>query len=147
LKTLTENDLNNENLIINSISLSRMSDDEAKEKLDKSLVNIFENLNSKIALIENIEHLPARSMILFHSYGDDESNAKFKGIMILFTFHFEFENLEYEIQNIEEKDMRNLIEEKLTEKLSISIHSDQLYPLFSRIANNAVLIYQEDNCH
>ena len=146
LKILTEDDLNKENLIIDSISLSSMSDDEAKEELDKSLVNIFENLNSKIALIENIEDLPAKSMILFHSYGDDESNAKFKGIMILFTFHFEVENSGYYFQNIKEKDMRNLIEQKLTEKLSISIHSDQLYPLYARIANNAVLINQEDNC-
>jgi hypothetical protein len=144
LKILTEDDLNKENLIIDSISLSSMSDDEAKEELDKSLVNIFENLNSKIALIENIEDLPAKSMILFHSYGDDESNAKFKGIMILFTFHFEVENSGYYFQNI--KEMLNLIEQKLTEKLSISIHFDQLYPLYARIANNAVLINQEDNC-
>ena len=42
--------------------------------------------------------------------------------------------------------MRRFIEQKLNDKLSQSFHYDKLNPLFTRIANNLVLIHIENNC-
>ena len=142
-KMLIRGDSNLEDSVINSTKLSCLNDEEAKEELDKRLVDIFQNLNEKIALIEDIQDLPDKSMILFHSYGDDKSNAKFKGIIIIFTFNFKGE---IENREMSDKDMTLFIEQKLNDKLNQSFHYDQLNALFTRIANNLVLIQIENNC-
>ena len=142
-KVLIRGDSNLEDSVINSTKLSSLNDEEAKEELDKRLVYIFQNLNEKIALIEDIQDLPDKSMILFHSYGDDKSNAKFKGIIIIFTFNFKGE---IENREMSDKDMTLFIEQKLNDKLNQSFHYDQLNALFTRIANNLVLIQIENNC-
>jgi hypothetical protein len=38
-------------------------------------MTLFSKLNGRKVLNENIEHIPAESMILFYTYGDDMTTA------------------------------------------------------------------------
>jgi len=66
----TDNDLSN--LIENKNA------DGVKLHIDTKLNNLFKN-GQRIALVKNINTIPATSMLLFYTYGDDLISAKFPG--------------------------------------------------------------------
>ncbi len=88
--------------ILNSDKYKNKDSQLVKEELDGYLVNIFSKLNGKIALIENIQNIPAKSMILFYTYGDDMTTAKYRGIMVLFTYELNEETFSNNIEKYEE---------------------------------------------
>jgi hypothetical protein len=144
------NKKSDKNCIIDTKKLSDMEHEAAKEVLDGDLINIFTNLSEKFALVEDIQLIPAKSMLLFHSYGDDDSTAKYKGIITLLTFE-----IDEDISEDREKFshlasdyavLSKFVENKLGERLSKNMHADQLYPLYTRISNNIILVNNEDCC-
>ncbi len=135
-------------LVLNSDKYKNKKSEAVKMEMDEDLVEIFSKEN--FALVEDIHNLPAKSMILFYTYGDDASTAKFKGIMIFFTYE-----LDVVISNNKEKidefskdysKLSSFIEKNLNDKWSKDIDYDQLKPLFTRIGNNYVLVNPEQSC-
>jgi hypothetical protein len=52
--------------------------EQVKLHIDDKLISIF-NSGKRVALVKNIDLIPARAMLLFYTYGDDMTNAKFPG--------------------------------------------------------------------
>jgi len=76
---------NLKNLILNPESdndltslISKDNWDQVKLHIDTTLNGIFMNKN-RIALVKDIEKIPATSMLLFYTYGDDLLSAKYPG--------------------------------------------------------------------
>ena len=122
-----------------------------KKELDEDLINIFSAKNGKIALIENIENIPAQSMILFYTYGDDITTSKYKGIIILFTYELNGAVVSNNKEKHEEltnnvAKLNSLVEKDINDRWSVYIDYDQLKPLYTRIANNIILVNNEQSC-
>jgi len=66
---------NDQNLID---MIKKREDDMVKLYIDTSLKQIFGS-GKQIAVISNIDMIPATSMLLFYSYGDDLTSAIFPG--------------------------------------------------------------------
>jgi hypothetical protein len=148
LKTLNEaiigqQGVNYKYLIIDTKKLVGKQHDDAKLVLDEDLTKIFTNLNAKIALVEDIQNIPAQSMLIFHTFGDDETTTKYKGIITLLTFEIDEDISETKDRYAE---LSDFVERKLSEKWSKDIKYDQLKPLYARIANNIVLINNQETC-
>jgi hypothetical protein len=120
-----------------------------KHELDEDLVEFFSL--GKIVLIEDIHNLPADSMILVYTYGDDASTAKYRGIMVLLTYELETDiskNKEKSDElNNEYSKLSSFIETSLYDKWSKDIDYDQLRPLLTRIGNNYILVNPEQSCY
>ena len=128
--------------LINSSDLHNAIRDSNRLKLeiDNKLNNLFSN-GQKVALIRNIEFIPAEVMLLFMSYGDDFLNAKYPGVMILMTL--EVDKLEINDRDSflkSSKQMTQYIESYLFDLWSKSLGEDQLKPIFTRIANNVIFV-------
>ena len=137
--------------ILNSDKYKIKDSELVKKELDADLINIFSKLNGKIALLENIENIPAKSMILFYTYGDDMTTAKYRGIMVLFTYELNEETISNNKEKYEEltKDYSKLtsfVEKDINDRWSVLIDYDQLKPLYTRIANNIILVNNEKSC-
>ena len=81
-------------------------------------------------------------MLLFYTYGDDMLSAKYPGILILMTLELR-ERLDDQRREQLLKSQAKLteyVESYLFDLWSSSIGEDQLRPLFTRIANNVVLV-------
>jgi hypothetical protein len=122
--------------------------DKLKLYIDNKLVEWFKS-GDKVALVNNIELLPAQTMLLFYTYGDDQDTAKFPGVLILMNLNLEM-SLETALRERFNKNGSNKFLTKFTEdylfKLwSARVNDDQLKPLFTRIANNVVLVNKEAN--
>jgi len=52
--------------------------DKVKLYIDTKLNSLFKN-GQRIALVKNVDSIPATSMLLFYTYGDDLMSAKFPG--------------------------------------------------------------------
>lgn len=142
IKTSIDNEKSNiKNLIINSSDLNSLNDPKrVKIEIDDKLNNLFSN-GQKVALIRNIEFIPAEVMLLFMSYGDDFANAKYTGIIILMTL--EVDKLEVNDRDAFFKSSRQMtqyIESYLFNLWSKFIGEDQLKPIFTRIANNVIFV-------
>lgn len=122
--------------------------DEVKLLIDTKLNRVFMN-KKKIALVKDIQEIPATSMLLFYTYGDDLLSAKYPGVVILMTL-----KLEGALENENNRDFRDALmksQSKLTSYVedylfnlwSKQVGDDQLRPLFTRIANNVVLVNKE----
>ena len=135
-----------ESLIVKTIKLVNKDHDVAKEILDKDLSKIF-NAN-KIALIDDISNIPAKSMILFHGFADDVSNSKFKGVMILINLVIDEPLSEEEYNDLSNspKNLNLFAEKKLNEILTKEFQYDQLRALYSRILNNIILLKNDPSC-
>lgn len=114
--------------------------DKVKLHIDTKLNRLFNN-GQRIALVKNVDVIPATSMLLFYTYGDDLMSAKFPGVIILMTVQ-----LDEIIQEnyLKQKDVTSLVEKHLLETWSKDVGEDQLKPLFTRIANNVVLVRSEN---
>ena len=117
------------------------SHDKSKLYIDTRLTSLFGS-GKKMALVNNIEMLPAQTMLLFYTYGDDLHNAKFPGIMILMSL-----NIDYELESGQRARflksssvLTKFSEDYLFNLWSKSINDDQLRPLFTRIANNVIFV-------
>lgn len=115
--------------------------DRVKLHLDDRLNTLFKS-GEKLAMIENIEKLPATSMLLFYTYGDDLLNAKFPGIMILMTLEIDHIIDNTDRINMSQKPalISRFVEDHLFKLWSPFVGADQLKPLFTRIANNVILV-------
>jgi hypothetical protein len=130
----------------NDFSKSIESNDSNRVKLilDNRLMKIFDNSN-KLAMIKNIQEIPAKSMILFYTYGDILPDAKYPGVLILMKLNLD-ENFDDQQRTEFLKSTARLssfVETHLRKMWSKSIHEDQLAPLFSRIGNNVILVNTE----
>ena len=108
--------------------------DVLKLELDDMLSSTFTSGN-KAGLLYNIQDLPSRTAMLFHSYCDNE-NAPFKDITITFTVKMDA-GLQQSYSNDEE------IEEYFY-KLWSDLDRDTLSPLLSRVANSIAVVRRED---
>ena len=121
--------------------------DMTKKYVDNRLDKIFLNGN-KFALVRNIEKLPATTMLLFYTYGDDLTNAKYPGIVILMCLELDDVFIESSKRSQLLKSgaqLSEFVENYLYDLWSTNIHEDQLRPLFTRIANNVIFINNENS--
>lgn len=152
--SIEENSHNLNDLIINpktdvqlKTSIESKNNDKVKLQIDTRLNRIFDN-GQRIAMVKNINLIPATSMLLFYTYGDDLLSAKYPGVIILMTLELEEiigsnDNLRENLQKSQSK-LTGYVEDYLFNIWSKQVGEDQLRPLFTRIANNVVLVNYED---
>lgn len=141
LNDLTVNPLSDRDLVE---YITRNENDKTKLAIDLKLSTIFQS-GKRVALVKNIERIPAHSMIIFYTYGDDFENAKYPAIMILMTL-----KMPVDAQQTNESSRLTLstdsaklseyVESHLSNLWSRFLGDDQLKPLFTRIANNVVYL-------
>ena len=120
--------------------ISTKDTDKSKLHVDRQLEGLFGS-NEKLALVKNIERMPAHAMMLFYSYGDYE-NARYDGVLIFMRLNLEL-TLEDEQRQRFDSSLAALTEfaENYMFKIwSKFIAADQLRPLFTRIANNLCFV-------
>ena len=141
----------NNDIIIDPMADSALFDlikernvDKTKLFIDNKLTNLFKS-GEKLVLVNSIESLPAQTMLLFYTYGDDLQNAKFPGIMILMSLNLNVELSQTERARFVKRSssLTKYAEDYLFNLWSQSIEDDQLRPLFTRIANNVILVNDE----
>lgn len=147
LNEIIHGDSNYKNLVINTRLLDR-DPDTAKLQLDSNLTNIFNQLNKRTVLVEDISNIPPKAMMIFYAYGDEYSNSRYNGIMVLLSYALDvgLSGDKFKLLSNDYSLLSTLVEEKLTADWSNEIYYDQLKPLFTRIANNIVLVDRESNC-
>ena len=116
------------------VTSSGKGPDVLKLELDDVLSSSFTSGN-KAGLLYNIQDLPSRTAMLFHSYCDNE-NAPFKDITITFTV-----KLDASTQQAYTSDEEI---EGYFYKLWSDLDRDTLSPLLSRVANSIALVRRED---
>lgn len=121
-------------------------DDKIKLHIDNKLNRIFSS-GQRIALVKSISVVPATSMLLFYTYGDDLLSAKYPGVIILMTLNLneiiEKKSEKREMLMKSQSKLTGFIESYLFKIWSKQVGEDQLRPLFTRIANNVVLVNNE----
>ena len=105
-----------------------------KLELDDMLSSSFTSGN-KAGLLYNIQDLPSRTAMLFHSYCDNE-NAPFKDITITFTVKID--------ASVQETYTNDEEIEGYFYKLWSDLDRDTLSPLLSRVANSMAVVRRED---
>jgi len=136
------------NLIINPVDYSDLVEskqfDQVKLIIDNKLNKIFLN-GQRVALVRSIQQIPATSMLLFYTYGDDLLSAKYPGVVILMTLEIEdtiaVEKREQLTKN--SKKIMEFVETHMFQMWSKFVGEDQLKPLFTRIGNNVVFVNNE----
>ena len=112
-----------------------------KLDLDNKISNLF-SLGQKVILIRNVELIPFEVMVLFMTYGDDYLTAKYTGVIILMTLEIDkFRVYEKDEFLNSTKKITEYIQDYLSYKLWVHISDEHLYPLYSRILNNVVIIW------
>ena len=127
--------INSDTLDLNMHDLKRSGKvpDSLKLQLDNILSRSFFGGN-KVALLRNIQALPSRCALLFHSYCDNE-NAPFKDVTIAFTLEL-FDSSEI----ISEEGIQHFLQQKWGDVATDTMIS----PLLSRITNNIAVVGQEN---
>ena len=116
-----------------------------KTALDDILMEIF--ATKKVALIKNMQLIPAKSIMLFYTYGDDLTTAQYKGIVIIFTLTIEKLTIDKnKLLTGKYGDLSGYIEHHMNNLWLNHIHWEQLQPLYTRIGNNIVLVNDEPSC-
>lgn len=142
---------NSKKLIIDPIDDSYLSSLISTSEHDKTKLYVDDKLNSvfkageKLALVNNIEQLPAHTMLLFYSYGDDLLNAKYPGVLILMTLNINsiIDDTQKSSFSKSSSVITKFAEDHMFSLWSRYIGDDQLRPLFTRIANNVVYLNNE----
>jgi len=149
IKISLKNDNNNlDSLIINPTDyqdlIQQKDYDKIKLMIDDKLKKIFLNDNH-IALVNNIQKIPATSMMLFYTYSDEKSNAIFSGNIILLTLELNnvIESKTRELFNQNNVNLTKFIKKYMTDLWANEIHPDILNPLITRIGKNILLINNE----
>lgn len=117
---------------------------KCKLYVDNRLDKIFKD-GEKMALVKNVEMLPAHAMLIFYTYGDDLYNAKYPGILILMTLDLDFQiEPAQKSQFLQSQSvLTKFVEDHLFNIWSKQIGEDQIRPLFTRIANNVIFLNTE----
>ena len=118
---------------IDTASLDQTSPAKTKYSLDENLKSKFDN--SKGAIIDHVEKLPAQAALLLHGYCDGD-NAPYKDIVLFLVFHTDLTN-----DSLNDKVVERSLEELWGSELGV----DEMPALCSRIANNIVVLSPEDN--
>ena len=118
---------------INSVSLDQTSAAKAKLNLDENLKTVF--AESKGAIIDHVEMLPAKAALLLHGYCDGD-NAPYKDVVLFLVLHTELER-----NNLDDK----VVENALTKLWGDELGVDEMPALCSRIANNIVVLSPEED--
>lgn len=151
LRSILKSDSKSESLIIDPIDdsylfklIQNSETDRSKLYIDDKLDSIFKS-GEKLALVNNIELLHAHTMLLFYTYGDDLTNAKYPGVLILMNLNIN-ENIDSSLRLRFLKSSQSIT--KFAEDYMFNIWSkyigdDQLRPLFTRIANNVIFLNNE----
>ena len=128
---------------VNGSDFVRRNADEAKTKLDDQLASGFDN-SSKAAIIHRFDRLPACSILLFHSYCEND-NAEYKEVAIILTVEFD-ESIAMETSS-SFKDIDTHVGRHLTRYWSAcpDIQRDKKDAMLSRVANNVALVTEEQN--
>lgn len=150
IKTSIENQrsYNLNNLIINPSDFTDLINaklhDQVKLHIDNKLNKIFQS-DQRVALVKNIQQIPATSMLLFYTYGDDLISAKYPGVVILMTLEIDhtISNEQREIFSKSSKKTMEFVESHLFKLWSKFVGEDQLKPLFTRIGNNVIFVNNE----
>ncbi|XP_071511226.1 torsin-1A-interacting protein 1-like [Diadema antillarum] len=110
---------------------------QAKLAMDTKLRTDFDK-GKKVALIQDFDKLPACSILLFHSYCDNEY-APYKDAVLIFTVQLNF--------TLPLDAGQKLVEESLQEHLAQvwsqcpeELSSDKIMAMHSRVSNNIVFI-------
>ena len=125
---------------VNGTHFSWHDGDEAKIKLDTQLMRGFEN-HSKAAIVHRFDRLPACSVLLFHSYCEND-NAKYKDVAIVLTVE-----LEEHADVTSFKDIDTHVAHHLTKQWSVcpDLQKDKKDAILSIVANNVALVTAEQN--
>lgn len=120
-------------IYIDVVSLDQTSPDKTKFSLDETLKNMFDE--SKGAIIDHVEKLPAKAALLLHGYCDGD-NAPYKDVVLFLLFH----------TTLSKEDLNDkVVEKSLQELWGKELGVDEMPALCSRIANNIVVLSPEDN--
>lgn len=136
------------NLIINPTDFNDLINaklhDQVKLHIDNKLNKIFQS-GQRVALVRNIQQIPATSMLLFYTYGDDLISAKYPGVVILMTLEIDhtISNEQRETFSKSSKKTMEFVESHLFKLWSKFVGEDQLKPLFTRIGNNVIFVDNE----
>ena len=116
-------DSNYKNSVINTRSLNK-DPDTAKFQLESKLTNLFSHLNKRTALVEDISNIPPKGMMIFYAYGDEYSNSRYNGIILLLTYTFDIDLNKEKLKKLSNDYslLSSLVEEKLTSEWSNEIH-------------------------
>lgn len=136
------------NLVISPAEYSNFIEskqfDQVKLIIDNKLNRIFQS-GQRVALVRSIQQIPATSMLLFYTYGDDLLSAKYPGVVILMTLEIDdilLVEQRAQLANNSKKIME-FVETYLFQMWSKFVGEDQLKPLFTRIGNNVVFVNNE----
>lgn len=136
-------------LTIDANSYLSKNSDVVKQNIDEKLRNIFSN-SGKVALINDIQVIPAKSMLLFYTYGDEADYALYKGILIIYTYELS-EVISNDKEKYDElknsyKKLTNYVEKDLKKLWKSDMEYDQMSALFTRVTNSVVLVENEPTC-
>lgn len=118
---------------INTVELDQRSPGKTKYNLDENLKSVF--IESKGAIIDHVDKLPAKAALLLHGYCDGD-NAPFKDVVLFLILN----------TNLTEGSLNDkVVEKSLTELWGSELGVDEMPALCSRIANNIVVLSPEED--
>ena len=120
-------------MYIDIASLDRGSPAKTKFDLDQNLKSIFDE--SKGAIIDNVENLPAKAALLLHGYCDGD-NAPYKDVVLFLMLHTDL---------TQDKLNDKVVEKSLTDLWGSELGVDEMPALCARIANNIVILTPEED--
>ena len=120
-------------MYIDTASLDKGSPAKTKFDLDQNLKSIFDE--SKGAIIDNVENLPAKAALLLHGYCDGD-NAPYKDVVLFLMLHTDLK---------QDKLNDKVVEKSLTDLWGSELGVDEMPALCARIANNIVILTPEED--
>ena len=118
---------------IDTASLDQTSAAKSKFNLDQHLKTVFDE--SKGAIIDHVEKLPAKAALLLHGYCDGD-NAPYKDVVLFLLLHTDVTR-----DSLSDK----VVEKSLTDLWGNELGVDEMPALCSRIANNIVVLSPEED--
>lgn len=117
--------------------------DKAKMDIDDKLKSAFDS-GSRSAIVHNIDNLPPCSILLFHSYCENE-NAPYKDIAIIQTVQLPIDDVDLHDLRPKELDTQVRIHLKMIwDQCPSEMPIDKQDAILSRIANNVVMVKAEE---
>ena len=111
--------------------------EKAKKKMDEFLIKMFKE-GHRAALVHQLELLPLPSLLLFHSYCDDQ-NAPYKHVAFIFTVHLPVEP----DASLEPKEAERTVEKYLADEVWAKENKDAVADLLIRVTDTVALMNGE----
>lgn len=123
---------------INVQSMSSSSADDMKYQLDNKIKRVFDRKSHKLhtVVIDHIETLDPRVMLLFHGYCDGD-HAPYKDAVIILVLHTD---LNTEIRG----NLDKVVDKYLLMLWKEGLDADKIPPLIARVANNKAMVQDEN---